>query len=275
MPSSIGYARTTVTTVGTGCAVLAFRATISAQAIAAGDPEVVEIAFSRVAHAAAALVGRRADAAGVVLEMAGVALWTARLRVAANAELCAGLYGAGHVAGTGQIAGRVPSTAVCVAPAQFAGQMTTTGGLTNRHAAGAVGSAKSAAALVAGRAHGARGTGRTIGRSRWRVPTNAYAGAVRTIADAGAAIATAPTDVAFLDAVRSAQRANSIRAEGRATIAVVGAGVAGSFATEIEGSARPIRARAAATLAVVFAAVAIAGAGVGAAPHQATETTTI
>src|SRR5262249_36857106 len=154
----------------------------------------------------ATVISRRRDAALVVLVMAHVALRVAAPRISANADLAAARLFARDV----PIAGKSSpggTTAIAVLPAEIAVDVATARRLADEDASRTIGSAQSAAAMVAGSAHRAIHAVVAIGGPRWRGGTRAERFAHGDGAIRRTTIAVPSTDVVRLDAEGRAELA--------------------------------------------------------------------
>src|ERR1019366_1099623 len=203
----------------------AARVRARAEGVAPGDAELVELARPRVTGRAAAIVTRRRVRARVVLVVADVPLGVAPGRVPADSDREARLDLAGHVAVARHAAPR-GSAAVVVARAEIAVDVTALRGLANLHARRSVGRAESAAAIVAGAAHGPVEPSVAERRPGGRRAAGAERLPGGEGADAAAAIGGLRAHVAVLNAERRRDRADARRAELRTAVSVLRAGVA-------------------------------------------------
>ena len=148
-------------TVRCGGARFATLATVIAESVATGHAQGVELAGFVVALAGAAVVRSAGVGAGVVLHMADVALRLAGVAAvggsggrSADADFRVIVFVAAYEVLAGQ-SGATAAAAVGVVSAEFAHHVTTTGGLADVDAAGAVGRAESTAAVATAVAQGA------------------------------------------------------------------------------------------------------------------------
>jgi len=206
------------------------------EAIAAWNPEEIDLTDAGIAHPVAAIVARRGNVAGVVLEVTDITLWVAAAGIAADPEGLARVDLTDDVAIARQARARSAAT-VAVRATQIPVDPAAARRLAHTNASRRVGGAQAAAAAVTGAAHGAVDAVRAVGCPRGRRSADAER-PCRDLAITRTAGAAVAADIARLDAERCTQLADPTLAQAGAALGTIRAGIPGGAASGAERLAR-------------------------------------